>query len=178
MQGKGSGAGEPCARIERGDVNPVEPVFTSPHQVRVGTWPLRFRALASAPARQAPEMVSCILATPVRCRSVEDCASSSFIDPDPVPFSPAPKRKRSGASILPGLSAVARKRLWNPWSESRTDPLETPVSLGFRAAVSLGLIKLAPNAGSSKGSIRACCAGSAQGRCISLLTSVDGRDFC
>ncbi len=47
-----SGDGEETTqpRIERGDVNPVEPVFTSPHQVRVGTWPLRFWTLASAPA--------------------------------------------------------------------------------------------------------------------------------
>lgn len=48
----------------------------------------------------------------------------------------------SGALTLPGLSASSEEA-WNPWSESRTDPLETPVSLGFRAAVSLGKIKFA-----------------------------------
>ena len=93
------GEGERHSRIERGDESPVEPVLASPRQVRVGTWPLRFRTLAWAPARRTPKTVSCILAAPVRCRCAEDFRPrrrSSI----PTWFLSAPRRNAKG--LRPG----------------------------------------------------------------------------
>jgi len=136
------------AGIERGDDSPVEPVLSSPHQVRVGTWPLRFRALALTPAERTPEAFGCILSAPGPWRLAGDCAPPSSIDPGPVlPDGSHRSVPHPEPWPCPDFAAVARRRLWrNAGSESRTDPLETPVSPDFRAAVSLGLLTFAPNA--------------------------------
>ena len=91
-------------------MNPVEPVFTSPHQVRVGTWPLRFRALASAPAGepgggQLYPGGPCPM--PVR-RGFRPRRRSSI--PVRFPF-PLAEAKMVWAWTLPGLSAPAETGL-------------------------------------------------------------------
>ena len=143
--------------IERGDESPGEPVLASPRQVRVGTWPLRFRTLASASARRTSKMVGCILAAPVRHRSGPACAVPSFVDPGLVPVRAAPKRQTPGAWALPGISE-STEVAWNPWSESRTDPLEARLSPDYRAAVSLGVLTFAPNPVDGKRPKRPRCA--------------------
>jgi len=58
------------------------------------------------------------------------------VDPGLVLREPTPKRPFG--SLDPVLRRMGPKAFCVVRSESRTDPLETPVSLDFRAAVSLG----------------------------------------
>ena len=98
-------------------------------------------------------MVHCILSAPVRSRVTGSLNHASSLDPDPVPFKAARRSGFTFRSLGPAVLSrfVARERQWKiVWSESRTDPLEARFSPDFRAAVSLGLIKLAPKRGGDK----------------------------
>jgi hypothetical protein len=125
-------------RIERGDESPVKPVLASPRQVRVGTWPLRFRTLASAPAGRTPKTVGCILAAPVRCRSAEDFRPrrrSSILAW--FPSTPRRNAKGLGPGPCPGFPRPP-KRLGNLGQRAGPTRLKFRLSPDFRAAVSLG----------------------------------------
>jgi hypothetical protein len=156
------------ARIERGDESPVEPVLASPRQVRVGTWPLRFRTLAWAPARRTPKTVGCILAAPVRCRCAEDFRPrrrSSI----PAWFLSAPRRNAKG--LRPGpCPGFPRPPKWLGTLGQRAGPtrLKFRLSPDFRAAVSLGLLTFAPNPLDGKRPNSPRCATSPGARCITL----------
>ena len=98
-------------------------------------------------------MVRCILAASGRSRVAGSLNHASSLDPDPVPLKLPRRSGFTFQSLSPAIPSrfVARERRWKTvWSESRTDPLEVRFSPDFRAAVSLGLIKLAPKLGGGK----------------------------
>ena len=111
-----------------------------------------------SPAEQAPDVVCCILAAPVRRRFAGSLNHASSLDPGPVlrDLSRRSVRDREPWPCLISPS-VARKRLWRMPGQ-RAGPTRLKSGLpGFRAAVSLGLIKLAPIAGSGNRTTIAGC---------------------
>lgn len=134
---------------------------------------MRFRALASAPAGEPGDGQlfpggSC----PVAFRSRFSPRPSST-GPDLVPFrfrlSPSAWGLGPARAFHPLLSEA-----WSLGQRAGPTRLKSPVSLGFRAAVSLGEIKLAPISGSGKRVFRRRCATWAGVRGTSLCISVGG----